>query len=630
MIRTSFLVSRAVEWIAAILLALSLAGLQTLIGGTRLVFSLPIYGLLAVVGLLSLLVNRPKPAAERVCLLSSGVFFGYILVRAWFSPVPSIARADIFSVLGGLVVYLFTATFFVSAKRRIYLLIFLVLVALGQVVIGAIQFRTGNNFMLIPFLQRFDYGRRASGFYICPNHFAGLLEVLAIFCVSLVCWSRWPVWGKVLLGYAGCVCYAGLALTGSRGGYVSASFSLLVFAILTLLVLRPAGSTIFWRTALAGAVCALLMAGALYLGFKNSRLLTSRAQNIVDTQNMRFDLWRAALAEWKTAPIIGTGSGTYLYYGRRFRSPRVQLDPVEVHNDYLHLLAEYGAVGGALFLFFLAAHLRSGWQAFQRLGPRRVAVSLRLPSNGLALNLGSLGAVAALAIHSAFDFNLHIPANLLLLAFVFGLLANPAVERSGGNEELSGRLAPGRWGLPLLALALLAGCWFYLPAEIYAEKARSALRDERHVAAMLWANKALALDQRNPETWFYLGESRVRRTEGVGSRAIRDSFANAALAPFQRALALAPDDETFLIALGRVYDSLGRYPEAEWMFGRALAWDPRSEVVQKSYAAHLKFWMQGSRGQPAQPKLDLPEKGAPMTAPAVSPTPQRHGTEPLS
>ena len=106
------------------------------------------------------------------------------------------------------------------------ILVALIVVALVQVGIGAVQFRSGNNFMLIPFLQRFDYGRRASGFYVCPNHFAGLLEVIGIFCVSLVCWSRWPLWAKLLVGYAGLVCYVGLALTGSRGGYLGASVSL--------------------------------------------------------------------------------------------------------------------------------------------------------------------------------------------------------------------------------------------------------------------------------------------------------------------------------------------------------------------------------------------------------------------
>ncbi len=162
----------------------------------------------------------------------------------------------------------------------------------------------------------------------------------------------------------------------------------------------------------------------------------------------------------------------------------------------------------------------------------------------------------------------------------------------------------------------------YWPAEYFAERARSALRDERHVAAMLWANKALARDRQNPETWFYLGESRVRRAEGLASAAARASFERAALAPFQAALALAPNDETLLIALGRAYDSLGRYPEAEWMFGRALDWDPRSNVVQKSYAAHLEFWRGEKPGAAPQPKLEMPDKNAPLeTPPSASPTP---------
>ncbi len=614
------LVSRGAEWLAVIILAIALAGMQVLIGGTRMVFSLPIYGLLALVGLLGLFAPRSRSRASRICLAAAALFFGYVLLRAWFSPVPYIARTDIFSVLGGLVVYLFTACVFTSAKRRIGLLVFLALVALVQVVIGAIQFRDGNNFMLIPFLQRFDYGRRASGFYVCPNHFAGLVEVLGIFCFSFVGWSRWPIWGKMLLGYAGGLCYVGLALTGSRGGYVSATFSLVVFAGLTLLVLRKAGRTMFWRAALFGGVFAIVLAGALFFGFKNSRYLSGRAQNVFDTENMRFDLWQAATEQWKLRPLLGTGSGTYLYYGRRFRTERVQLDPIEVHNDYLHLLCEYGALGGVFFLCFLGAHLQRGWQSFQLLGPRRMTRALRLPSNHLALNIGALSALGAFLIHSFFDFNLHIPANVLLLAFVFGLLANPGVELSAEPAAPWSRFGFGRLALPLLALALAAGCYFYGPAEYFAERARMALRDERHVAATLWAKKSLKLDRNNPETYFYLGESRVRRAEGPILPEARISFAEAALAPFQEALALAPNDETFLIALGRVYDSLGRYAEGEWMFGRALAWDPRSTAVQKSYAAHLAFWKGVNPGEIALPKQELPDKNAPVEA---TPAPQK-------
>ncbi len=606
-------ISRAGEILAAVIVALALAGIQVLIGGTRLAYSLPIYAALGVAGLLAVFsLRRSKPAPERLCLWATAIFFGYILARAWFSPVPYLARADIFSVLAGLIVYLSVAFLFTSAPWRMAMLLFLLAVALVQVGIGAVQFRSGDNFMLIPFLQRFDYGRRASGFYACPNHFAGLLEVIGVFCLSFACWSRWRLWAKLLVGYAGAICLAGLALTGSRGGYLSAAGSLLVVAVLTLLVLRRAGATIFWRTALGGGVLALLLVGALFFGFQKSEYLSDRAQNVADTQNIRIDLWQAAIAQWKLQPITGTGSGTYLYYGRHFRSERVQLDPVEVHNDYLHLLAEYGLLGAAGFLVFLGAHLWRGWEAFQKLGPRRVALSGLPLSNNLALNIGAFGAVGAYVIHSIFDFNLHIPANVCLLAFVFGIFANPGRDRE--KESASGRppLAYARLALPVLGCLLLAGSLRYLRAELYAERARVALRDERHLSAMRWAQQAVALDDQNPETLFYLGESRVRRAEALPNPLAGASFYEAALDPFQRALALAPNDETFLIALGRVYDALGRFAEAEWMFGRALAWDPRSQVTQKSYAAHLKLW---SRARPGRsPRNTLPEKNAPLPA----------------
>ncbi len=462
------LISRASEVLAGFLLAAAMVAMQVLIGGTRMVFSLPIYAVLGVAGLLAVFSwPRVKPAPTRICLCSAALFFGYVLVRAWFSPVPYLARADIFSVLGGLVVYLAVAFVFTSARWRMAILVGLILVALVQVVIGAIQFRDGNNFMLIPFLQRFDYGRRASGFYICPNHLAGALEVIGIFCVSFVCWSRWPLWAKLLVGYAGLVCYAGVALTGSRGGYLSAGASLLVVALLTLLALRKAGSAIFWRTAAGGGLLALLLVAAVLFGFGKSNVLSDRAHNVIDTGNIRLDLWQGAIAQWKLQPLCGTGSGTYLYYGRRFRTERVQLDPVEVHNDYLHLLAEYGALGGAAFLFFLGAHLWRGGRAFQRLGPRRLANSARVLSNNLALNLGALGAVAAYLVHSFFDFNLHIPANVLLLAFVFGILATPGDERENkrsraanplrGAVFAAARVAPPRRGAPLRASGGLRG-----------------------------------------------------------------------------------------------------------------------------------------------------------------------------
>ncbi len=265
--------SRAGEILAAVIVALALAGIQVLIGGTRLVYSLPVYALLGGAALLAVFsLRRSKPAPERICLWASAIFFGYILARAWFSPVPYLARTDIFSVLAGLVIYLSVAFIITSAPWRMAILLFLLVVALVQVGIGAVQFRSGDNFMLIPFLQRFDYGRRASGFYACPNHFAGLLEVIGVFCLSFACWSRWRLWAKLLVGYAGGICFVGLALTGSRGGYLSAAASLLVLAVLTLLALRRAGAAVFWRTTLGGGVFALLLVRGAFFRIPEKRL----------------------------------------------------------------------------------------------------------------------------------------------------------------------------------------------------------------------------------------------------------------------------------------------------------------------------------------------------------------------
>jgi O-antigen ligase len=590
-VKKTALISRAAEACSALLLAFAFATIQTLIGGTRLLFSLPAYGLLGLIGLLSFLsLRRAKPEPNQLCLLSAALFFGYVLARALLSPVEYITRSDIYSVLGGLLVYFFVACIFTESKRRMSLLGFLLAIALVHVFIGAIQFRDGQNYMPISFLQRHDYGRRASGFYVCPNHLAGLLEVLGIFGVSIVCWSRWPTWIKLLTGYAVGVCYLGLVLTGSRGGYLSTAASFLVFGALSLRILSKASARLFWRIGGVSLIVAAIICVAVVFLVQRSDYLSGRAQSVFEKTNVRVYFWKAAIQQWKLQPIVGTGSGTHLYYGRLFRTETVQRDPVYVHNDYLHLLAEYGIVGTALFFVFLGTHLRNGWKDFERLGPKRVAVSHRLTSNGMALELGALAAVSAYIVHSFLDFNLHIPANVLLLAFVFGILANAGIQREA--EPLSPRKSLIGWRLVLPALGLLMAiqCLRLLPAEYFAEKSRTALRDNDPAASIVFALRGLEKEKKNPYLYQYLGSARIEEGDSMTNPRARVSFYEAAIGAFENARVLAPQDKTFPIALGTLYDLLGRFPEAEWMFDEALALDPRSIPTRQCYEAHLKNW----------------------------------------
>jgi len=581
--------------VCGILFAAAFAVIQVLIGGTRLLFSLPAYGLLGVVSVVALVsIARPKPTPNQICLLSAAFFSGYVLLRALASPVDYLARTDIYSMLGCLLIYLFVATVFTDSRQRMWLLFFLLALGMVQICVAALQFRDGTNFMLIPFLQRFDYGRRASGFYVNPNHFAGLLEVLGIFGLSITCWGRRPVWVKLLVLYAGAICYVALILTGSRGGYFSSGAGLIVFAALSVIVLSRAGSAVFRRIGGTTFAIAGLVALIVFFLAQQSLFVTERARGSITDEgyNRRPDMWRAAIQQWQLQPTIGTGSGTYLYYGRQFRAEVTNKDPVYAHNDYLQLLAEYGVVGAAFFLIFFGAHLYNGWRNFLRLGPKRVAVSTRLFSNALALQIGALAAVAAYVVHSIVDFNLHIPANALLLAFVFGLLANPGVARESQAPALTKSLMGWRVALAALGIITLIQSIRLLPAEYFAERARVALRDNDPTTSSAFAVQALATEQKNPNIYYYLGRAGMLEGNAATTPDRRAFLFQVATVAFEKGWALVPRDDTFPLELGALYDALGRFPEAEWMYDEAIRLDPKDVPTRQRYQAHLEKWRQ--------------------------------------
>ncbi len=612
-------IGRAAEAISTFLLATAFAVVQTLIGGTRLLFSLPAYGILAVIGLLTVFsLRRGKPQPDQLCLAGSAVFFSYILSRAYFSPVEFLTRADIYSVLAGLIVYLSIACILIKAKQRMLILSFLCVLGIIHTLIGVVQFRDGLNFMPISFLQRVDYGRRASGFYICPNHLAGLLEVVGGFGLSIACWSRWRPWAKLLIAYATGICYAGVVLTGSRGGYLSTAGSLFVFAVLSLIILRRADAKLFWKISGVGFLAtAIIMIAVVFLVHK-SDYLSGRAQNVFETTNMRVDLWQGSLQQWKLQPIFGTGSGTYLFYGRHFRTDRVQVDPTYVHNDYLHLLAEYGAVGALAFLIFLGLHLRRGWKTFLNLGPMRAAVAPQVASNAMALNVGALVAVTAYVIHSVVDFNLHIPANVLLLAFVFGIIANPGIRREGATDGEGKSMILWRLIIPALSIFILVVDVRLLPGEYFAERARVAYRDSHPAETISYALRALDYEKQNPYLYDFLGRGRTSEGSQMRDPRAAASFYRAALDAFWKARKISPNDEVFAIDLGLTYDALGRFAEAEWMYHEALMLDPKSKSTREYYDAHIQRWLASGGVRPPdnkkKPARVVPEKNEPNRA----------------
>jgi len=247
-----------------------------------------------------------------------------------------------------------------------------------------------------------------------------------------------------------------------------------------------------------------------------------------------------------------------------------------------------------LLLAFLFAHVRNGWKDFRRLGPERVSTARGLLSDRLALSIGALAAIAAYAVHSFVDFNLHIPANALLLAFVFGILANNAVQQ--GEDRLEANKPISWWRIlpPAIGLILAIQCFRLLPGEYFAERARTAQRDDHPEAAIAFTARGLTTEKQNPNLYQYLASAQFTHCDATSDPQNRVQCYQAPLDALEKARVLAPEDRAILVQLALAYDAVGRYAEAEWVFYEARKWDPRSIYLNELYKFHLSQWRAGS------------------------------------
>jgi O-antigen ligase len=525
------------------------------------------------------LAERRGPDLVDACV---GVFLAYAAWNFSRTPVEYTARLEWCWILTYAAVFLFVRYGLPGRVWAMTLLAVIVVAALASCIYAFIHRNDPTH--LIWGLARPNYGARVSGTFGCPNHFANLMVMGTLACLFLGSYSRMPWPLRILLFYLSAVLTAGLYLSISRGGYIAWLAGMLVVAVC---LFRTVGIRWWWKA----LVCVLVAAGATLVILKNP-LVMDRLDRMMDG-DIRLKLAQISVRLWHAQPIWGEGMGSYDYVFLRGHGPELQSRALYAHCDYLNTLVDYGAVGLALVIAFVIAVGVQLWSNGRRDPHERERVLLRLGT----------AALAAMLIHSVFDFSLHIPACALVFFTLLGaaLMRTPREERPGSG---------GRWGhAPWLLLATVSvACAITLGLLSYQTLRGQSLMalKEADFKAMTVAQidaRGEALHRVDPGAYPLLtrvGDAlRVKAAEADGFivRATpedlpgllreREETGRLSLKYYQRAHRRAPLEDTLLVKQALVLDVMKRHPEAYLTYAQAIQLQPDNRYFRFSLALHL-------------------------------------------
>jgi O-antigen ligase len=267
-----------------------------------------------------------------------------------------------------------------------------------------------------------------TGTFVNRSHLSGYLEMVIPLAVGLVIarmnlltfgvrgfrekiqlWTSKGILASVLLLAAAVVMALGVILSNSRSGLVVLVFAAFLFLGLSVLDYSRAGFRQPWAVKTVRAVVLAVTALAVWVGV-GSTIQRFAIDDVLHEDRALF--WSNTAGIVADFPLFGTGLGTFSSaYGAYEKRSGPEMRLAHAHNDYLEYLAELGVVG-ALLLF--GAVLYIAVRAFLAWRKRR-----NTEARGLAL--GGIVSLAGIGLHAVTDFNLHIPANMVLFTVVLCL-----------------------------------------------------------------------------------------------------------------------------------------------------------------------------------------------------------------
>jgi O-antigen ligase len=282
---------------------------------------------------------------------------------------------------------------------------------------------------LLGFLQAYGVGdAQASGTYNSRDHYAGLMEMalpLAVmYALAILRRNRrregtpaGAAVGACAMLSLGALSLIATVFSLSRMGFFCALIALAVSGLLTFTARgwradrRTAAPR--WRRALPAAIVASAIAAGLV--FLPTDPLIARFSDLASTNDItadtRVQLWRDTTPLVKDYLWFGCGFGAYESCFLKYKSVAPMNTADFAHNDYLQGLAELGIFGFAAGVAFVLRILA--------VAGRRILYARTLDERYRAI--ACVAAMAAMLAHSFVDFNMYVPANALVFAWIAGI-----------------------------------------------------------------------------------------------------------------------------------------------------------------------------------------------------------------
>lgn len=502
------------------------------------------------------------------------VFAGYVTLSMLWTPVPWASRQSVMLVLAATSMLL-GVTSLIRHKWQQRSLI-MILIVLGALIAsyGLLQYFRGID-EVWGMTRAEQYRGRASGTYGCPNHFAGLLEMLWPFALAVVLLSDWSWSAKLASAYSLVAMFGGILFSMSRGSWLSTIPGLFFFVFLAV------------ESRLAKLRVALLIAVGIVVvsvaTWNQSEKIQERImQSNLDDQSFvaRLMMWESAVEGIKEHPVIGWGPFTYHWMHARYRDPRMQLGPRYVHNDYLQLLSEYGLIGTVLF----GAAVVLVWGLLIRVYRKTVVFNER------AFAAAAMTALFMQHIHGLVDFNLQIPANALVMMALVGLSLCRAKEVGVVQAAPLPRLSRGVLSFASILIVLVCftsvwqnfwGAQHLLKGEDFASKIEWELAEEELA-------KAWAVDPQDYRIPTALGDLfRVQATWAI-EKDWRDELSDKARNWYEVAGQLNPLSSEIVHRKAELETWAGDRAAAEALYLEAISMDPYNAFINTQYGIWLR------------------------------------------